>query len=72
MINRTVISLDLAKRVIQVAKITRDGEILLNKPMSPKAVRKILSESKPCIVAMEGCGSFDNWGRLAAARSNYN
>jgi transposase len=65
MINRTVISLDLAKRVIQVGKITRDGEILFNKPMSTKAVRKILAESKPCIVAMEGCGSFHYWGRLA-------
>jgi transposase len=65
MTNRTVISLDLAKRVIQVAKFTQDAVIQFNKAMSPEATRKALAESKPCIVALEGCGSFHYWGRLA-------
>lgn len=64
--NRTVISLDLAKRVIQVAKFTQDAVIQYNKPMSPAAVVKLLSNTKPCIVAMEGCGSFHYWGQVAA------
>lgn len=65
MTNRTVLSLDLAKRVIQVAKFTQDAVIQFNKPMSPAAVKELLANSKPCIVAMEGCGSFHYWGRLA-------
>jgi transposase len=63
--NRTVISLDLAKHVIQAAKFTQDAVIQFNKPMSPVAVKELLANSKPCIVAMEGCGSFHYWGRLA-------
>lgn len=64
--NRNVISLDLAKRVIQVAKFTGDAVMQYNKPMSPDAVITILANTKPCIVAMEGCGSFHYWGRVAA------
>lgn len=63
--NRTVLALDLAKRVIQVCKVTGEGEIKFNKAMSPDAVRTLLTNTKPCIVAMEGCGSFHYWGRLA-------
>jgi transposase len=51
--------------VIQVAKISKNGEILFNKASSPSKVKEILANTKPCIVAMEGCGSFHYWGRLA-------
>ncbi|WP_340677948.1 IS110 family transposase [Paraglaciecola sp.] len=63
--NNTVISLDLAKHVIQAAKFTRDAVMQFNKPMSPDAVIQLLANTKPCIVAMEGCGSFHYWGRVA-------
>lgn len=62
---RTVFSLDLAKRIIQVCKISKHGEVLFNKPMSPAKVRALLANSSPAIVAMEGCGSFHYWGRFA-------
>lgn len=55
--NRNVIALDLAKNVIQVAHISKHGELLSNKPASPKKVREILAKAKPSVVAMEGCGS---------------
>lgn len=63
--HRTVLSLDLAKRVIQACKVTGEGEIVFNKALSPDAVKQLLAQSKPCIVAMEGCSGFHYWGRLA-------
>jgi len=55
----TTISLDLAKNVIQVCKITKHGEISLNQAMSPSKAEQVLAQSAPCVVAMEGCGSFN-------------
>jgi len=63
--NHTVIALDLAKTVIQIAKVSQHGEIEYNKAQSPDKIRKILANSKPCIVAMEGCGSATYWARFA-------
>ncbi|KZN45706.1 IS110 family transposase [Pseudoalteromonas luteoviolacea] len=63
--NRNVIALDLAKNIIQVAKVSKHGEIVFNKAQSPSKVRQILANSPPSIVAMEGCGSFHYWGRIA-------
>jgi transposase len=63
--NHTVISLDLAKRVIQISKVRSTGEIIFNKAVKPSKAKEILANSPPCIVAMEGCGSFHYWGRLA-------
>jgi transposase len=61
----TTISLGLAKIVIQVCHIDRQGEILFNKPMFPEKTEQFLGQAKPCVVAMEGCGSFHHWARLA-------
>jgi transposase len=63
--HRTIISLDLAKNVIQACKISQHGEIAFNKAMSPARVKQLLATSSPCIVAMEGCGSFHYWARYA-------
>jgi transposase len=61
----TVIALDLAKTVIQITKVSQHGEIVYNKAQSPDKIRKILTQSSPCIVAMEGCGSAQYWSRYA-------
>lgn len=65
MIKNTVIALDLAKSIIQVAEISPDAEVRYNKAMSPDKVRKVLAKSKACIVALEGCGSAQYWARYA-------
>tara|TARA_Y100000310_G_scaffold335324_1_gene417012 strand:+ start:106 stop:1131 length:1026 start_codon:yes stop_codon:yes gene_type:complete len=65
MSNNTVISLDLAKSVIQVAKLSRHGEILFNKAQSPDKVRQLIANTPACVVAMEGCGSAQYWARFA-------
>ena len=38
-----VIGLDLAKNVIQVCKISSDGELIYNKAVSPNKLRSLLS-----------------------------
>ena len=60
-----VIGLDLAKNVIQVCKISADGELIYNKAVSPKKLRELLVKEKNSIVALEGCGSCHYWGRYA-------
>jgi transposase len=65
MYHHNVIALYLAKRVIQISKVTPPGEILFNKAVSPNKAKEIIANTKPCIVAMEGCGSFHYWGRFA-------
>lgn len=61
----SVIALDLAKTVIQIAKISEHGEVLFNKAQSPNRIRQILANTPPSIVAMEGCGSAQYWARYA-------
>lgn len=61
----TLIALDLAKSVIQAAKISKHGELLFNKAYSPDKIRQILINTPPCVVAIEGCGSAHYWARFA-------
>ena len=60
-----VIGFDLAKNVIQVCKISSDGELIYNKAVSPNKLRELLVKEKSSIVVLEGCGSCHYWGRLA-------
>lgn len=48
-----VIGIDLAKNVIQVSVISKDGELLSNKAMSPNKLKAFLAKTKSSIVAME-------------------
>lgn len=70
MIKHTVISLDLAKNIIQIAKISKHGEVIFNKAQSPSQIKSIIANTSPCIVAMEGCGSCHYWGRYAQAHGH--
>jgi transposase len=67
MIKRTVISLILAKRIIQAAKISSAGELLFNKAMPPDRLREFLANQESSLVVMEGCGSCHYWARFAEA-----
>ena len=63
--NSNVIDIDLAKNVMQVCKISKQGELLSNKAISPNKLKELLAKSTPSIVAMEGCGACHYWARLA-------
>lgn len=65
MTNSNVIGIDLAKNVIQICIITKDGEIASNKAIKPEKLKELLAKSNAAIVAMEGCGSCHYWARLA-------
>jgi transposase len=60
-----VIGIDLAKNVIQVCLISKDGELISNKAMSPQRLKELLAKTKTAIVAMEGCSACHYWGRFA-------
>ncbi len=61
-----VFGIDLAKNVIQVCKMDKNGgELFFNRAVSPKKLKELLAKSPPSIVAMEGCGSCHYWGRVA-------
>ena len=65
MTKSNVLGIDLAKRVIQVCHISKHGELLTNKAISPNKLKQLLAKSNSCIVAMEGSGSSHYWARLA-------
>ncbi len=33
--------------------------------MSPQKIKELLANTAPCIVSVEGCGSFHYWARVA-------
>lgn len=63
--NRNVLGIDLAKNVIQICKVSSEGELIYNKAVSPNKLRQLLAMEKVSIVAMEGCGGCHYWSRLA-------
>jgi transposase len=60
-----VLSIDLAKNVIQVCLIDEHGSIIYNKAVSPNKLKTLLAKLSHSIVVMEGCGSCHYWGQLA-------
>lgn len=63
--NLNVIGIDLAKNVMQVCKVSKHGELISNKAVSPSKLKELLAKATPSIVAMEGCGACHYWARLA-------
>jgi transposase len=70
MIKCNVIGIDLAKNIIQVCVISKEGELISNKSMSPNKLKELLARVKPSIVAMEGCSACHFWGRYAQVHSH--
>ena len=61
--NCTVIGVDLAKRVFQLHWIeTETGEICRLQIKRNQLV-EFFANRKPCVIAMEACGSAHYWGR---------
>jgi len=63
--NLNVLGIDLAKNVIQICKVSIEGELIYNKAVSPNKLKQLLAKEKASIVAMEGCGSCHYWSRLS-------
>ncbi len=65
MLKFNVIGIDLAKNILQICHISKQGELISNKAVSRQKLKEILAKAKPAVVAIEGCGSIHYWGRYA-------
>ena len=62
--NHTVIGIDLAKSVFQVA-ISSANNIISNKKLNRNQLKEFLLNSEPSNIFMEACYSSNYWGRFA-------
>ena len=65
MLKSNVIGIDLAKNILQVCHISKQGELISNKAVSRQKLKQILANQQSAVVAIEGCGSSHYWGRYA-------
>ena len=59
----TTIGLDLAKNVFQVHGITKDEEVLFNRPLRRAQLLPFFSKLEPCLIGMEACSGAHHWAR---------
>lgn len=63
--NSTVIAVDLAKDVIEVAIATHSGKILERLRLNRKQFHQLLLRREPATLVFEACGTAHHWGRVA-------
>ena len=59
----TMIGVDLAKRVFAVQGVDRHGKEVVRKMLRREQMVPFFTRLRPCMVAMEACGSAHYWGR---------
>ena len=67
---RTLIAVDLAKSVFEIAVSQRPGRVCERKRLSRQQFSRFLAERAPATVVMEACGTAHFWGRQADARGH--
>jgi transposase len=65
MLKSNIIGIDLAKNILQICHISKQGELISNKAVSRQKLKQILANQLPAVVAIKGCGSSHYWGRYA-------
>jgi transposase len=60
--NHTVIGIDLAKTVFQVAAM-QNQKIVFNKQVKRQALKELIANHEPSLIAMEACYSSHYWAR---------
>jgi transposase len=64
----SVIGIDLAKNVFQLAALSPSGAVVWDKRLKRQAFKRFMSEQAPrCTVGMEACGGAHYWGRWLGA-----
>jgi len=61
----TILSVDLAKDVFEVAVSTRHGKVVKRHRLSRRKFKELLVTSERYLVLMEACGSSHYWSRVA-------
>jgi transposase len=59
----STIGLDLAKNVFQAHGADASGAVLFRKKLRRHQVLTFFAAQRPCMVAMEACGSAHHWAR---------
>jgi len=62
-VNDTVIAIDIAKGVFELAVSTQPGRVDKRKRLVRAQLVPYLANVRPCIVVMEACGSAHHWAR---------
>ena len=65
--NRTVVAVDLAKTVFQIAVSDTPGEVARSRRLTRPGFLAFFEKLPPAIVVMEACGSAHHWGRQLQA-----
>ncbi len=60
----SIIGIDLAKNVFQVAALNRGGKPIMNRSVRRAKLLDVVRRFEPTILAMEACGSSNYWGRV--------
>ena len=60
----SIIGIDLAKNVFQVAALNRGGKPIMNRAVRRARLLDVIRQFEPTVLAMEACGSSHYWGRL--------
>lgn len=59
----TTVGIDLAKNVLQIHGVNKQGKKVFNKPLQRKQVLSYFTQLPPCLIGMEACGSAHFWAR---------
>ena len=69
MSNHTIIGIDLAKSVFQVAVMSK-GKIVSNQRLKRSALIQFITTTPPTTIAMEACYSSHYWARVCQKRGH--
>lgn len=59
----TTIGLGLAKNAFQIHGITKDDEVVFNRPSKRAQLLPFFAKLEPCLIGMETCRSAHHWAR---------
>jgi len=59
----TTVGIDLAKNVLQIHGVNKQGQKVFNKQLQRKLVLSYFAQLPPCLIGMEACGSAHFWAR---------
>ncbi len=68
--NSTILSVDLAKDVFEVAQTDQRGKVIKRHRLPRNKFSELLCLSEPGIVLIEACGSAHYWGRVAQSHGH--
>ncbi|MFC1665819.1 IS110 family transposase [Pseudomonadota bacterium] len=63
----TTVSIDLAKQVLQIHGVNKQGKKMFNRQIRTKQVLPFFAQLPPCLIGMEACGGAHYWARQLRA-----